>query len=505
MRQASFSGNRSWWKVRTGAAAVLLLFLTLPGWATIAGISGPSFTLTAAEFYISTADGGSVYMWGFSGGGAPQFPGPTLLVEEGQVVTVTLHNQLSVPTSLVFPGQDGVEALGGSPGLLAAEAVPGGTVTYRFPAVRPGTYLYQSGTSPELQVEMGLVGALIIRPKGHPQRAYGHPDTAFDREYLFVLSDMDVLIHEAMEFGQPVDLTTWWPVYWFINGRTGPDTLTRDFAPWLPNQPYGCIPRMHPGDRVLLRVVGTGHDAHPFHTHGNNHTLLARNGRLLESIPGAGPDLAESNFTLTVNPGETYDALFTWTGYGLGWDIYGHGLGEGPLEPHELYETSLLPSPLGPSDTTVTLGSGEGRKYPYGFRAILWGAAFATPDLDPDAEVVNVSHAGISDSLTLLRGREGTTARSWPAGSRFAYSDHGSPLKVVLPPQQSLTFGQFYSGSAYLGGRGALPPGEGGFNQNGGLYFMWHSHNEREIVNYNLFPGGMLTMAVVEPSSVVIP
>ncbi len=29
--------------------------------------------------------------------------------------------------------------------------------------------------------------------------------------------------------------------------------------------------------------------------------------------------------------------------------------------------------------------------------------------------------------------------------------------------------------------------------------YMWHSHNEKEIVNNNIFPGGMLTMVLVIP------
>jgi hypothetical protein len=33
---------------------------------------------------------------------------------------------------------------------------------------------------------------------------------------------------------------------------------------------------------------------------------------------------------------------------------------------------------------------------------------------------------------------------------------------------------------------------------------MWHSHNERELTNYNIYPGGMLTMLVVQPPSAVI-
>jgi hypothetical protein len=77
-------------------------------------------------------------------------------------------------------------------------------------------------------------------------------------------------------------------------------------------------------------------------------------------------------------------------------------------------------------------------------------------------------------------------------------NDHGKPFPVVLPELQTLTFGPWYSGSPFLGAGGSLPPGEGGLNPNAGFFFMWHSHNENEIVNFDIFPGGMLTMAVVE-------
>ena len=33
---------------------------------------------------------------------------------------------------------------------------------------------------------------------------------------------------------------------------------------------------------------------------------------------------------------------------------------------------------------------------------------------------------------------------------------------------------------------------------------MWHSHNEKEIVNFDIFPGGLLTMMAVEHPSVVL-
>ena len=82
--------------------------------------------------------------------------------------------------------------------------------------------------------------------------------------------------------------------------------------------------------------------------------------------------------------------------------------------------------------------------------------------------------------------------------------DHGKPLPVALPEQLSLTFGGFYSGSPFLGTLGLLPPGQGGFNPNAGYTYMWHSHTEKEITNYDIFPGGMMTMLIVEPLHVVI-
>ncbi|MFA6901563.1 MAG: multicopper oxidase domain-containing protein [Gallionellaceae bacterium] len=419
-------------------AAVMTLLLSataLPAWATIDGISGTVFNLTARADYISTADGNSIYAWGYAdGAGTMQYPGPTLIVNQGDTITVNLSNTLPVPVSIIFPGQQGVSSSSGTAGLLVQEAaamsggIPG-TVSYTFTALRAGTYHYHSGTQPSLQVEMGLVGALIVRPAGVADplhQAYAHPDTAFAREHLFVLTEIDPLIHQQVEsqvaLGLPVSVDTsmYHPVLWFINGRNAPDTLLDANVPWLPTQPYNCMPRMHPGEKLLMRVVGGGRDLHPFHTHGNNFWIVARDGRVLESAPGAGPDLAISDFTLRTVPGETYDAIFEWTGKGLGWDVYGHAIGD-PLQPNEYAP------------------------------------------------------------------------------------DHGRAIPVVLPNLQDLTIGPHYSGSPYLGRFGTLPPGQVVLNQNAGYFHMWHSHNEREIVNNDIFPGGMMTMLIIEPASVPIP
>ena len=99
-----------------------------------------------------------------------QVPGPTLIVTEGQTVTVNLLNGLPAAagnTSILFPGFV-VTATGGVQGLLTQEAAHAATVTYTFVANSPGTHAYYSGTQGDLQVEMGLYGAVVVLPASVP-------------------------------------------------------------------------------------------------------------------------------------------------------------------------------------------------------------------------------------------------------------------------------------------------------------------------------------------------
>lgn len=404
--------------------------------AVIDGTTGTTFNLTAKQGYISTPDGGSILAWGYALNGGPmQYPGPTLIVNQGDTITVNLTNDLTAnPVSIMFPGQEDVTATGGTAGLITRESNgPADTVTYTFTASHAGTYLYESATQPELQVEMGLAGALIVRPAANNQ-AYNHADSAYDHEYLIFMSEIDPDVHFLVETGRKnqIDNAAYHPVLWFMNGRNFPDIMGAANDPLLPHQPYNTVPRTHPGDKTLVRVVSTSRDMHPFHTHGNHFRVIARDGRMLESTSGAGADISYLDYTLTVVPGATFDILWQWTGEKLGWDIYGTD------------------------------------------------AAHAHTCIDGDGDDF-----------------DDTTYEYCP--------DHGKPIPVILPSLQELTFGGFYSGSPYLGSAGALPPGEGGLNLNGGMFHIWHSHNERELVNNDIFPGGMMTFMIVEPPGVPIP
>jgi FtsP/CotA-like multicopper oxidase with cupredoxin domain len=443
--------------------------------AAVPGVTGQTFNLTATDKnkYISQPDGNMIYSWGY-GCAAPapgqctamQIPGPTLIVTEGQPVAVKLTNNLPKAagnTSIVFPGFS-VTTSDGTPGLLTQEAAPGNPVTYTFTPNHPGTYAYYSGTRPDLQIEMGLYGALIVLPSTAPSgctkgpyslaaSAYDHPATCYDREYLFQFAEMDSRIHQAVEAqaggAGPIQVTTepYQPNYFLVNGRSMPDDMDSPFAPNYPNQPYNANPHMHPGDLMLMRIIGQGRWQHPFHFHGNHARVLARDGNLMiaQGEPAATGHLAGPLlFTTPTVSGQTQDQIFTWTGQGLNWDVYG----------------------LSNAHTC------NGKALP------------ATPG-DPAAQTA---------------GFDPTTHEYCP--------DHGKPIPVTPADPNIVADGLWYGGTPYLGMQSAnntpLPPGQANQNPDAGYAYMWHSHNEREITTNNVFPGGMMMMMVIDPPSATI-
>lgn len=109
-----------------------------------------------------TIGGQTIPVWGYDTAPGPKNAagGPTIEVTEGDIVTVTLHNNLNQPSALLFGGQSMIPDTEG--------AASGGVKTYVFTADKPGTYLYQAGLVPnhQHQVAMGLYGALIVKPAG---------------------------------------------------------------------------------------------------------------------------------------------------------------------------------------------------------------------------------------------------------------------------------------------------------------------------------------------------
>ncbi len=470
--------------------------------AAVPGITGPTFNLVATEAYTSQPDGATIYSWGYGCASAPsgflpstgtcptmQTPGPTMIVTEGQMVTVTLTDQLpraAGNTSIVFPGLNVtaspatsqpptcVTNIPAPQGLLAVEAAPGCSVTYAFTPSKPGTYAYYSGTQADLQIEMGMFGAIIVLPSAVPagckatpgefalaSSAYDNPNTCYDREYLFQFSEMNATIHglvEAGKNGEPGSLNIatdpYQPQYFLVNGRSMPDDMDTPYSPAYPHQPYNGNPHMHPGDLMLMRIIEQGRMQHPFHFHGNHARVLARDGNMIvsdsDSVSLAGPLL----FTTATVPGQTQDQIFTWTGQGLNWDVYGR------TQAHTCNGVTL------------------------------------------SAAIANITAPSASVTAQLAGKASGYTS-PFDATTHEWCPDHGKDIPVAPPDPQAVANGLWYGGTPYLGLQSSnptpLPPAAVVQNPSAGYAYMWHSHNEREITTNNVFPGGMMMMLIIDP------
>jgi FtsP/CotA-like multicopper oxidase with cupredoxin domain len=239
------------------------------------------------------------------------------------------HNQLPEESSIIFPGQLGVKAdgkpaqpqltdTGAMTSMTQAADATDGSVTYEFTAGSPGTYLYESGTDTNKQVQMGMYGALVVRPAGHADRINDRADSAFnpDHEYVFVLSEVDPDLHLAVERHDPVDWTTYRARYYMINGRSMPDTLAPNHASWLPSQPYGALVHIKPWDAdsnplpAAIRYLDAGTVNYPFHPHGSDERVVNIDGRA--QAGAGGEDLSYLKYDIDVQPGQSVDALMDW-------------------------------------------------------------------------------------------------------------------------------------------------------------------------------------------------
>jgi FtsP/CotA-like multicopper oxidase with cupredoxin domain len=424
---------------------------------TSGGNGEAHYVLTAHDGYIITPDGNSLYMWSYSNGsGAFQYPGPALCVTEGDTVTITLQNQLPVPTSITVLGVDGVTFSGGD---------ADGTGTYRFVASHAGTYLYESGTSPELQDQMGLVGALVVRPKGFPQYVYAPTVTGWDpatnkpvnikgvstefnpdREFMHLLSEVDPDLHACFEearFGRNVksappgdgsfasrcdptkapfsyDIGQYKARYWFINGRAFPDTVSPNDSEHLPAQPFSALVHVTPRSGhdlapAVVRYLNAGPVAYPFHPHAQHEMVVGTDGqpRIARNSDGSVSDLTDDHFGITVPPGQTVETFFSWFD-AVGWD---------------------------PTSRPIAFGG---------------------------------------------------TAQTFAS----AYAEAPG---VIVPHEQNKVNGEFWSGTPYLGSRHAFKPGEVQFNECGEYYDVAHSHALFQVTNFGVGVGGMLTMIRIDP------
>lgn len=385
--------------LRVALAAMGLLVAGLTSAATT------TVNLTAQRATATLPDGKSVPMWQFCGGLDPTqttnsgtttggtcpvavtpsapgawAPGPTITVPVGDSLIINLTNALPVPTSIVVLGQLGGGL--GTPTTMASPAHPGqdfttfvgnmgasprftppvqgmrvksfgfevaaasstalGNGVLTWANLRPGTYIYETGTLPSLQAPMGLYGLLIVTQapvaantatstpfaSGIAYPPIGSPlSTAagtYDSDAALLFSEIDPVqnaqVDSAAQAGTSMVANLRWndpncatkgvggsnvcypaavnyaPIYFMINGQA--------FDATKPTASAYAVGGAYASGNVLLRLANAGLRTHIPAVVGLTMSLVGEDGNLASGKPKV-----QSEALLTA--GKTYDAIVT--------------------------------------------------------------------------------------------------------------------------------------------------------------------------------------------------
>jgi VCBS repeat-containing protein len=256
--------------------------------------------LVAKEF----TNAAGVTMWGFAedpdgfgvgaAEGAATSPGPVIRVLAGDT-TLNIHvrnDLVGDDVSLFIPGQSKtlapvfvVDGQGRErvQSFDAVTAAGGGINTYTWTDVKPGSYIYQSGSDIRTQVPMGLYGALIVES-----------GVAYDNEAILFFSEVDPAVNNAIPPAQAGP--DYKPQYFMVNGASFPAA-----APiWTGDALEG--------QTVLLRFFNIGlDDAMPM-VNGMLMNVIAEDGN---PLPAAGMPDAPGQYSVLLPAGKTIDAVVT--------------------------------------------------------------------------------------------------------------------------------------------------------------------------------------------------
>jgi len=185
-----------------------------------------------------------------------------------------------------------------------------------------GTFMYHCHMIASEHVQMGMYGAIVVRPADYSptnKTVYGRKtNTNYDVEYTIIISEIDPRWHRLIE-GEIVDpLVTgfraadWKPELWFANGRTFPQTILpfawntpgatpTTFGPPDPEPRYNTLVTMKTNQKFLIRYINMGYQEHPMHQHEWHATIVGKDAVLQNPFRDV--------FTLLIGSGETYDTI----------------------------------------------------------------------------------------------------------------------------------------------------------------------------------------------------
>jgi FtsP/CotA-like multicopper oxidase with cupredoxin domain len=275
--------------VRSAAFLLAALLLT----------TASSYALDLAAVEAEWTPSGSatpISMWGFvqdpgscSGAPVPWTTGPDQVVATGGTLTISLRNCLTEPVSLVIPGQltiltpqvfvdDSPEGRTRVRAFTHEATAGGGSATYTWNNLKPGTYLYQSGSHPAKQIQMGLYGALKVG---------SYVDAV--NEVTLLYSEVDPTLHSPVSPATPLNYK---PKYFLINGQS-----------FAPGEAVPGIAAGRANETLLIRFLNAGLMSHTPVVQGPYMKIIAEDGNLYP--------YPREQYSALLAAGKTLDALWT--------------------------------------------------------------------------------------------------------------------------------------------------------------------------------------------------
>jgi FtsP/CotA-like multicopper oxidase with cupredoxin domain len=280
-------------------------------------------------------------------------PSPTIRVEAGDTVIVTLENTHYLPHTIHFHGVDhpyyldhpGHGERRGNDGVPEAShrpVMPGESFVYEMTPRQPGTMLYHCHEQPPVHFAMGLVGTFVVeeaRPDNWVQTLnvgagqVRHRSVAskenYDGEYDLLYQDVDKELHDMIKTANDARLigklttreynpTQATSDYFLLNGRTFPYTFRESIIVVEPNKHY------------KLRMANVGDDRDiAIHSHGHKFTITDYDG-----VPH-NPAAWITRDVYNMSPAQRLDFVLNTTNDGL------HSFGEGAWMMHDHKEAAL--------------------------------------------------------------------------------------------------------------------------------------------------------------------
>lgn len=242
------------------------------------------FALDIQEVQHELIDGVVVTAWAFNG----ILPGPTIRVQEGDIVRVHFTNTHHQPHTIHWHGIYADQEHDGVPHTSAA-VMPGETRVYEWVAEAPGTYWYHCHVDSYRHVDMGMYGAIIIEPKDPEAVTWAN-------EYTLILDDWDSNVDAMATRYEPNHN------YFLLNGRAFPDVPTLT---------------LKVGETTRIRLINAAYSNVAMHMHGPSFMVVESDGK---PVP-----LPYEKDTLDIAPGERYDIEVTPRKAGL-YPFHAHNL-----------------------------------------------------------------------------------------------------------------------------------------------------------------------------------